>query len=1059
MSVVWRIGDLARGMDQYSPRFYKDGATPAPVFRVGESSEAEDWPMLQPGPHNASSGFQNCPATIVFPRPGDGAPAYSLDLHINASKGPCPELEISLNGRKGLLVLNPVREHLTSTLGGPGGGGDIVSVAFPAEWLVEGDNTLVITTVTLDPPDPDEIRPGQPWFTSWYHFASAIDYATVALRSLDGPVDPTPAIRVTPLPLYKETASGDLVELVDVVVTLPLGCGSSRLKLTVGEQELTQFIGPTEFGMARVRFAVPEWTGPVAAEVRLIVDGTVTTSTMELSPVRKWTLHLIPHVHLDLGYTDFQGKVVELHSRNLDRALDILEHTPDYRLSIDGSFVLEQFRASRRPVVVDRVLEALRNGSMSCNAFYVLFMTGIASLEEVRRATDLARELSEAGIRMDYANLTDVPSYSSSLPSILAPLGIDAFLGIQNHGRAGNEDSDAMHMQSPFLWEGPDGARVLTFFADAYSQLRFLAADPPFVSGCAHSFSRFVMRYERPDYIPSDLPVVGINADNEDLAGGEAELVARWSKVYAYPKLRFSTVTEYFDAVRPLRDELPVVRGDGGSYWEDGCGAAAGAMADYRRAQVGMVQAETLGELTAAVSGRYRPNRAELDRGWRSLIIGGEHTWTSWHATSLPDYEHTHEQLDWKLHHIATARRVARDELNRTLGQLGELVTTDGPTLLVVNTLDSPRDGVAEWDITSGSTLLEVDGTEVPYDVLRQQGWLSRVRIPVRNVPACGYKSLRVVVGTTPMEVPPPPGPEPVPDVLETTHYRVTVDTAAGRVVGLMHRMSGRELLDASSPYRLGDVLYVTGAGTAVGTGGPGTSVVNVDRRLPLPDLTITPASLKMEGLRRTPVGWTIVLRGSAPTLPLVETEIELHETSDRVDVRVRLVKEAERAKESVYVAFPFALTEPGLRYDRQIGWVDPATDHLPGACNEWFTTQHAAALVGREGVVEWCSADAPLFTVGDVVRGLWPREFSAQSSTLFSWVMNNHWWTNFPSSQEGDLTLHYAFRPAAEWNPDSATRFGRDVRTPLLVDEVHWLDKADTAERILPAAGKRIQL
>jgi hypothetical protein len=79
--------------------------------------------------------------------------------------------------------------------------------------------------------------------------------------------------------------------------------------------------------------------------------------------------------------------------------------------------------------------------------------------------------------------------------------------------------------------------------------------------------------------------------------------------------------------------------------------------------------------------------------------------------------------------------------------------------------------------------------------------------------------------------------------------------------------------------------------------------------------------------------------------------------------------------------------------------------------------------------------------TVGDVVRGRWATSFTP-SATLLSWVMNNYWWTNSPASQDGRLSLRYAFTPAASFDPAAAARFGREVRTPGLVSALTWHDK-----------------
>ena len=70
------------------------------------------------------------------------------------------------------------------------------------------------------------------------------------------------------------------------------------------------------------------------------------------------------------------------------------------------------------------------------------------------------------------------------------------------------------------------------------------------------------------------------------------------------------------------------------------------------------------------------------------------------------------------------------------------------------------------------------------------------------------------------------------------------------------------------------------------------------------------------------------------------------------------------------------------------------------------------------------------------------------------SWVMNNHWYTNYPASRSGRVRLRYAFHPSRTWDPAEAARLGRELRSPVAFGDVTWRDKADTAPRPLGEAG-----
>ncbi|HZS13371.1 MAG TPA: polysaccharide lyase family protein [Candidatus Dormibacteraeota bacterium] len=1048
--VVWRIGRLDGGAEQFAagPRF--DAGCDELRFRVGVDDESSAWPSYQPGPLMAWTGYRSKRVAVDFHLDAPPSTACELRLRLLTVTGPPPDVDVSVNGRRGRWFLDPVRRDRTD-LSSPShiGGWDLLRVPVDSAWLQRGENRIVVATVQDDAVDPAELGPMHPEYP--YFWGSVLRHGGVELVET-GEAMPARSVRVSPTPLFVRR-DGAFCELVDVVVTAPAGVAAGAVSLTVaGAAPVSAALDPAgrDTGQVRVRLAVPDLGDtPCDAEISVALDGAPIREQITLRPCRKWTVHLLPHVHLDVGYTDVQAKVFEVHSRNLDRVLSILGDVPEYRYSVDGGFVLEQFARSRSAESRESVLAALRDGSLSVNAFMALFLTGIASLEECYRAGyGTAALRREHGVPVDYANLTDVPSYSSAMPSVLRAMGVDAFAGIQNHGRAATEDGDVLHLVSPFLWEGPDGAQVLSFFADCYAQLRYICGHPTTVTGSALSLTRLLGRYERDDYLPHDFPLVGIYSDNEDLGDGEAGFVARWNAAYEYPRLRYSTLRDYFAAVRPLRDRLPVVRGDGGSFWEDGVGSSASLTAAYRRAQALLPVAEACSALVQTVDPSLRAAVDDLDRAWQGLLIGCEHTWTWMHAHEHPHGEQTDDQLGWKRAQVDTALRVAVDETRRAMSQLGELVQTDGPSLLLFNALGWRRDGVVEVELPRRLHVIGEDGAPVPSEVTWCDTGLQRVRLR-STVPGLGYRRLTLAEQPDPDGVS-TAGLAPLDgDLVETRRHRLRVDRGTGRIVSLWSTTLQRELLDCEATgVALAEVLYVRSENAAR------DSIHEFSRHLPAPSLTVTPAAMRVAGVRRTPWGAVVALRGEAPSLPRVEVDVELHDDEERVDVTVRLDKEAVHATESVYVAFPFAVPDATLRYDRQQGWVDPAADHAPGACNEWFTTQHAVGLDGGGAAVTWCSADAPLFTVGDVVRGRWPRHHQPGSSTLLSWVMNNHWWTNYAPAQSGEVTLRYSFTAAQRWDAAAAARFGREARTPLAVSTVTWLDKMDTGPRRLSQAA-----
>jgi len=163
--------------------------------------------------------------------------------------------------------------------------------------------------------------------------------------------------------------------------------------------------------------------------------------------------------------------------------------------------------------------------------------------------------------------------------------------------------------------------------------------------------------------------------------------------------------------------------------------------------------------------------------------------------------------------------------------------------------------------------------------------------------------------------------------------------------------------------------------------------------------------------------------------------------------------KEKVYSKEAVYFAFPFATEDPQVHYDQQNGFIDPMRDLLPGADREWFSLQHWASFQSGGITAAIIPEDAELFTLGDIVRGKWPMELDPHRGTMFSYVMNNYWWTNYVAGQGGDFTFRYVVTSAKSLSPGELSRLGWEEMTPLETNEIIENDKEISPPRPLNKA------
>ena len=130
------------------------------------------------------------------------------------------------------------------------------------------------------------------------------------------------------------------------------------------------------------------------------------------------------------------------------------------------------------------------------------------------------------------------------------------------------------------------------------------------------------------------------------------------------------------------------------------------------------------------------------------------------------------------------------------------------------------------------------------------------------------------------------------------------------------------------------------------------------------------------------------------------------------------------------------------------------------GACKNWFSVERWVDVSNDNYGVTWATADAPLMEIGGLTANL-PRsqpnpnaylKTIAPSAKLYSWVMNNHWHTNYRAEQEGETTFRYYLRPHGAYDALAAARFGLESTQPLIVAPARGDKPAASRLRVEPA-------
>ena len=444
----------------------------------------------------------------------------------------------------------------------------------------------------------------------------------------------------------------------------------------------------------------------------------------------------------------------------------------------------------------------------------------------------------------------------------------------------------------------------MAWFARSYLQFERLIGTQPSVGRLRRSVPQFLARYRRADYPTDSVLLYGLYTDNAAIRDGDAEILKQWNEAYAFPKITPATDADYYDHLaKNFADKLPVYRGDGGAYWEDGAGSTAAETAINRDSQRLLPAAETAAALATAFRPDERYPAGEFREAWKNLQFYDEHTWGASRSISQPDRRLVTDQWDFKRAYANRAHWFAKDLAYRSLNRLVQNISVDGPTLFVFNPDIWDRTGAVEIEINPDRQLVDLStGAPVAAQVVRETDGYQVRRFIAQQVPGLGYRAYAVRAAQTPARRAESPARS---WQIESRYYRVRLDPSTGAIAELFDKELGRDLVDGAAPYKLNQLLYVSGG----------------ERSRILQDLlTLKPAQLEMSGQYGASLvandGDRIVVRAQAKNVPAIESEIVLSDAVKRIDIVNRLRKEETRAKEAVYFSYPFRVSPPEVAYD-----------------------------------------------------------------------------------------------------------------------------------------------
>jgi alpha-mannosidase len=1033
--ILWHIGISDKSHFEFSlaPTKHLDYSEEG-YYIIGKSNPANDWPFIHPGPIDKWAGSRQHTFTILFGLESiteDGQCCLTLDL-VDTHPYNSTDVIIEINGQK-----------FSHTLPIGGGvevlGGQLnkcknyqIQIPFPTSILKVPDNEIKITSVS----------------GGWFLY----DHIALTVPDVYKLIHPSERILIRDvkcLPFLSEK-NGNLVQPVKMKV---INTGEDK-EVNIIIDTLRTISRIIKTGSSLLLIDIPEVTKNDSMQVEVKDKNlSIIKRRFNVKPASKITIYVLPHSHTDIGYTDIQTAIEDQHVINLQKAIEYARATLDYPpgarfiWNVEVLWAADLYLQRMSEKQRHEFFEAVNKGWIVLNGAYLNLLTGLARPEELLRlfrfSTQMAQQCNKP---IDAVMISDIPGHTWGIVTAMAKAGIRYFsTGPNFFDRIG--DTHVQWENKPFYWLSPCAKESLLVWVPFKGyQLSHLIGkmSSDFVEDYLHKLDS--IKY------PYDITYIRWSGrhDNDEPDPTISDFVKEWNEQHVWPKFVISSVSETFKAFEEkYGKQLPRIKGDWTPYWEDGAGSSAFETSINRQSSDRLTQAQVLWSMINPEG--YPVN--DIEEAWKKILLYSEHTWGAWCSVSDPESKMTKDQWDIKRSYAIQGSELSIKLLERALKQKSEKMIPSVIDVYNTSSWEKTDLVVVSKELSlAGDKVIDNKGIETPSQRLKN-GDLAFI---VKNIPPLSSKRYRIVEGEAFVD-----GAVTISGTtLDNDLIKLHINETSGGIDELIDQTLNVNFVSDTSIYKLNDYVFLQGD--------------DINNLQSANNIKIT---IKETG----PLVASLLVESGAPGCNALSREVELVAGFDHVRItntvdkkRVDISSSSEeeeftqrKSKESVNFAFPFAVQNGSMNLDVPFAVIQPEKDQIPGACKNWLTIGSWADVSNDSYGVTWVTLDAPLVELGELSARLlgsqsdpdvWRKKIEP-TQTIYSWVMNNHWGTNYRAYQDGITVFRYAIQPHKQYAPDASSRFAISLSQPLVVAPAYIERTTESLFEIVPESVILISL
>ena len=758
-------------------------------------------------------------------------------------------------------------------------------------------------------------------------------------------------------------------------------------------------------------------------------------------------LIIVFKMHFDIGYTHLAESVLQDYATNMIiRTLSSMEESKaqpkenQFVWTVPGwpmKYILEHAAANDQA----KIDEALRQGWFSVHALPFTYETEASDLESLVRGLNFSSTLARRFARPlpRGAKLTDVPSHSWILPTILTHAGIDILhLGC-------NPASASPEVPLLFWWEGPDSSRLLTLYWGKYYGTSLI---PP--EGWNHSSWLAIIHTHENTGAPTHAEV--------------EETLAKAHRLAPNAKIRIGEISDFYDALMKENPQIPVVRGDMPDTWIHGYLSMPRELKLNKSLQKTIFILEALNSLCDLWGVEPADVSKYVDEAIENSILFDEHTfgmamshgqnagWAYGEAFAQERGKGGYDLIEasWreKGERVHRAERVILPALERQLKSLARSVAVKGARILVYNPLPWPRTGVVSsylgiYKKGEDFTAVQDVATGEIITVWNRKNYLS---FAAKNVPAMGYRTYipmtSEVKGVAKISI-----DKNIP-ALENSYFKLQLSAKTGSILSLFDKKNKRQIVKRGAGFNFAQYFHERFSRAEINRyneeyikNGQANSWAYDEMGRPfLPDssyqiwqatdpkIELSQNAFSSEAVvvyprgKGLPYRYTLTYRLLEP-LPYLEIDWAIEN------------KPADPWPEAGWMAFTLDIPDPDFHLGRIGAVVDPKRDFIKGTNLDYGFINTGLAVVDKNGVgIGISSPDAPGVSLDRPGLFRHSRAFIPQQANVFINLFNNQWGTNFTEWIDGSWFARLFLWSIDRYDAErSLITPAEELRVPLL--------------------------